>query len=162
MTATAATVHALLRARGATVATAESLTGGGVAALLTSVPGSSETFVGGVVAYATELKVSLLGVPAEVVERHGVASAECARAMAEGARRITGATYAVSTTGVAGPGPQGGVPAGTVYVGVSGPGIATAVALELVGDRDAVRGRTCDEVVSVLSAILSGEETVLG
>ena len=162
MTASAATVHALLRARGATLATAESLTGGGVAAAFTSVPGSSETFVGGVVAYATALKISLLGVPAEVVERHGVVSAECARAMAEGARRLTGATYAVSTTGVAGPGPQDGIPAGTVHVGVAGPGSLTAVALELVGDRDAVRERTCQEVVSVLSAILTGEETVLG
>ena len=136
MPASAASVHELLRARGATVATAESLTGGRLAAMLTSVPGSSETFVGGVVAYATELKVSLLGVPPGVVERYGVVSAECARAMAEGARRATGATYAVSTTGVAGPGPQDGIPAGTVHVGVAGPGATTAVALELVGDRE--------------------------
>jgi len=162
MTGTAASVHDLLRARGATLATAESLTGGRVAALLTSVPGSSETFVGGVVAYATELKVSLLGVPPAVVERYGVVSAECARAMAEGARRTTGATWAVSTTGVAGPGPQEGIPAGTVYVGVSGPGSSTAVTLELVGDREQVRERTCHEVMSVLSAILTGEETPLG
>ena len=158
----AAAVLALLRARGETVATAESLTGGRLAALLTSVPGSSETFVGGVVAYATELKTSLLEVPPELVEQHGVVSAECARAMAEGARRVTGATYAVSTTGVAGPGPQDGIPAGTVYVGVSGPATTTAVALELVGDRETVRERTCHEVLSVLSAILGEEETSLG
>jgi len=162
MSVSAASVHDLLRARGATLATAESLTGGRVAAMLTSVPGSSETFVGGVVAYATELKVSLLGVPPAVVERYGAVSAECARAMAEGARRATGATYAVSTTGVAGPGPQDRIPAGTVYVGVSGPDTTTAVALELVGDREAVRERTCHEVLSVLSAILTGEETTLG
>lgn len=162
MTATAASVHALLRARGVTVATAESLTGGRLAAMLTSVPGSSETFLGGVVAYATELKLSLLGVPPEVVEQYGVVSAECARAMAEGARRASGATYAVSTTGVAGPGPQDGIPAGTVHVGVSGPGTTVAVALELVGDRETVRERTCLEVLSVLSAILSREETTLG
>lgn len=162
MTGTAAAAHDLLRARGATVATAESLTGGGLAALLTSVPGSSETFVGGVVAYATELKMSLLGVPSDVVARHGVVSAECARAMAEGARRVTGATYAVSTTGVAGPGPQDGIPAGTVHVAVSGPTATTAVALELVGDRETVRERTCREAVSVLCAILGEEETTLG
>lgn len=162
MSASAAVVHDLLRRRGATVATAESLTGGGLAALLTSVPGSSETFVGGVVAYATDLKVSLLGVPASLVDRYGVVSAECARAMAEGARRATGATYAVSTTGVAGPGPQDGVPAGTVHVGIAGPGSSVAVALELVGDRATVRARTCEEALSALSAILGEEETTLG
>ena len=162
MTGTVADVHDLLRARGATVATAESLTGGRVAALLTSVPGASETFVGGVVAYATELKVSLLGVPPEVLERHGVVSAECARAMAEGARRITGATYALSTTGVAGPGPQDGVAAGTVHLAVAGPAATTAVALELVGDRESVRERTCREAVTVLCAILAEERTTLG
>lgn len=159
---TAADLHARLRALGATVATAESLTGGRLAGLLTDVPGSSETFRGGLVTYATDLKVSLLGVPEAVLARHGVVSAECARAMAEGARRVTGASYAVSTTGVAGPGPQDGVPAGTVYVGVCGPDGATAVSLELVGDREAVRERTCREAMSVLSAILGGEETRLG
>lgn len=162
MTASAADVHRLLRERGATLATAESLTGGLLAARFTDVAGSSETFVGGLVTYATDLKVSLLGVPDGVVERYGVVSAECARAMAEGARRATGATYAVSTTGVAGPGPQDGVPAGTVHVAVSGPDGATAVALELVGDRATVRERTCVEALSVLSAILGGEETRLG
>lgn len=165
MTASAvspADVHRLLRERGATLATAESLTGGLVAGRLTDVAGSSETFVGGLVAYATDLKVSLLGVPPAVVERYGVVSAECARAMAEGARRATGATYAVSTTGVAGPGAQDGVPAGTVHVAVSGPHGTTAVALELTGDRATVRERTCTEALSVLSAILGEEETPLG
>ena len=133
-----------------------------LAALLTDVAGSSETYVGGFVTYATDLKVSALGVPAALVERYGVVSAECARAMAEGARRATGATYAVSTTGVAGPGPQDGIPAGTVHIGVCGPRGATAVALELVGDRATVRRRTCDEAMSVLSAILDEEETDLG
>lgn len=156
-----ARLHALLRERRATVACAESLTGGLLAAALTSVAGSSQTFVGGVVTYATHLKVSLLGVPDGVVERYGVVSAECAGAMAEGARRVTGATYGLSTTGVAGPGPQDGVPAGTVFVAACGPAGTTVAALELVGDREAVRERTCREAVSVLSAILSGEETTL-
>ena len=118
---------------GQTIATAESLTGGRLAALLTAVPGSSETYVGGVVSYATSLKTDLLGVSPELIAKHGVVSAECARAMATGARQVTGATYAVSTTGVAGPGPQDGVPAGTVYVAVAGPESVTALALELVG-----------------------------
>ncbi len=162
MTPSAASVHAHLRERGATIATAESLTGGRLAALLTAVPGSSETYVGGVVSYATSLKTDLLGVPPELIARHGVVSAECARAMATGARRVTGATYAVSTTGVAGPGPQDGVPAGTVYVAVAGPESVTALALELVGDRGTIQDRTCDEALSVVSAILTGEETGLG
>lgn len=162
MTGTAASLHALLREAGATVATAESLTGGRLAALLTSVPGASETYVGGLVTYSTDLKLSLLGVPEAVVAQHGVVSAECARAMAEGARLVTGATWAVSTTGVAGPGPQDGVPAGTVHVGIAGPGSTTALALELVGGREAVQDRTCAEAVSALCAIIGREETPLG
>ncbi len=90
----ATSLHALLRARGATIATAESLTGGRLAALLTAVPGSSETYVGGVVSYATSLKTDLLGVSPERISKHGVVSAECARTMATGNRQITGATYA--------------------------------------------------------------------
>jgi PncC family amidohydrolase len=152
----------LLRGSGATVATAESLTGGRVAARLTAVPGSSDAYLGGVVSYATDLKLSLLGVPREVVERHGVVSAECARAMAEGVRRVTGATWGVSTTGVAGPGPQDGVPAGTAYVAVAGPDGSRAVALELSGRRHAVQDRTCEEALSALAAILTGEESGLG
>jgi PncC family amidohydrolase len=158
MTASAASLHALLREAGATLATAESLTGGRLAALLTSVPGASETYVGGLVTYSTELKLSLLGVPEELVEKYGVVSAECARAMAEGARLVTGATWAMSTTGVAGPGPQ----AGTVHVGLAGPGTTSALALELVGGREAVQDRTCAEAVSALCAILDREETPLG
>jgi nicotinamide-nucleotide amidase len=158
----ASSLHALLRSRGATIATAESLTGGRLAALLTAVPGSSETYVGGVVSYATSLKTDLLGVSPELIARHGVVSAECARAMATGARQVTGATYAVSTTGVAGPGSQDGVPAGTVYVAVAGPDSVTALALELVGDRATIQDRTCEEALSVVSAILGGEETGLG
>lgn len=157
-----ARLHAQLRERRATVTCAESLTGGLLSAALTALAGSSDIFVGGLVTYATPLKTSLLGVPAAVVERHGVVSAECARAMAEGARRVTGATYALSSTGVAGPGPADGIPAGTVFVGVAGPAGSTAVALELVGDRGAVRERTVVEAISVLSAILGGEETGLG
>ena len=157
----AAELHRLLRERGSTVATAESLTGGRLAALLTAVPGASATYVGGVVAYATELKVALLEVPASLVEEHGVVSAECARAMAAGARRVLGATYALSTTGVAGPDRQEGHPAGTVFVGLAGPEVSGAVALELAGDRWAVQDATCRHAVASLVAILVGEETSL-
>jgi nicotinamide-nucleotide amidase len=157
----AARLHRLLRERGSTVATAESLTGGRLAALLTAVPGASATYVGGVVTYATELKVSLLGVPAGLVEEHGVVSAVGARALGAGPRRVLGATYALSTTGVAGPDRQEGHPAGTVFVGLAGPGGAEAVPLELAGDRHTVQDATCRHAVALLLAILVGEETSL-
>ncbi len=147
-----------LRRRGDTLATAESLTGGRLAALVTGVAGASRAYRGGVVAYATDVKQHLLGVPDDVVARHGVVSAECARAMAEGARVALGATWAVSTTGVAGPEQQEGKPVGTVYVGVAGPGASGVTALELVGDRQAVQERTCREALSALGARLHGEE----
>ncbi|WP_341925944.1 CinA family protein [Nocardioides psychrotolerans] len=157
----AAFVHELLRERGASLATAESLTGGQLAARLTAVPGASETYVGGVVTYATELKVRLLGVAQELVDRHGVVSAECARSMADGVRGLTGADYAIATTGVAGPGEQEGKPAGTVFVAVAGPGLVQVLALELSGERASVQRRTCEEGLSALAEILRQEETPL-
>ena len=153
----AAQVLDLLVRRGATVAVAESLTGGRVAAALTAVPGASRAFRGGVVAYATDLKTSLLGVPEAVLERDGVVSAACARAMAEGVRHELSATYGVATTGVAGPDPQEGKPVGTVHVAVSGPGGVTAVALELVGGRAEIVERTVAEALSALSGMISGD-----
>ena len=150
-----ARVHALLQERGETVATAESLTGGRLAALLTGVPGASQSFVGGVVAYATSVKEDVLGVPAALVERYGVISAECALAMARGAAAVTGATWGIGTTGVAGPDSQDGHSPGTVHVGLAGPGVSTSLALELVGGREAIQDRTCSEALSALAGILS-------
>lgn len=161
MLSAAERVHVLLRERGLTVATSESLTGGRLAALLTAVPGASATYVGGVVAYASELKVSILGVSPAIVEEYGVVSAECAVAMASGARALTGASYALSTTGVAGPDRQEGHPPGTVFVGVAGPDGVTALALELKGDRATIQDRTCVEALSALAGILLKEETPL-
>jgi len=136
------------------MATAESLTGGRLAALLTAVPGASATFLGGVVAYATDLKISVLGVPDEVVVTHGVVSAECALAMALGVRRLTGATYAVATTGVAGPTGQEGKPPGTVFVSLVGPATETVIGLELSGNRATVIDRTCQEALRAMLAFL--------
>jgi nicotinamide-nucleotide amidase len=155
-------VHALLRAAGQTVATAESLTGGRLAALLTGVPGASDVYVGGVVTYATELKASLLGVSERIIEEHGVVSSECAQAMAVGVRALTGATYGVATTGVAGPAEQEGKPAGTVFVGIAGPDLVAAVALELRGKRAQIQDRTCREALSSFEQVLQREETPLG
>jgi len=151
-------VHTLLQQRGETVATAESLTGGRLAAALTAVPGASRSYVGGVVAYATSVKVEVLGVSPELVERHGVISAECALAMARGAAAVTGASWGIGTTGVAGPELQEGHPAGTVHVGLVGPGGSTALALELVGGREAIQGRTCAEALSALAGMLDAPD----
>ena len=162
----AARVLALLQERGETVATAESLTGGRLAAALTAVPGASRSYLGGVVAYATSVKQEVLGVPATLVEQHGVISAECALAMARGAAAVTGADWGIGTTGVAGPDPQDGYPPGTVHVGLAGPGVATALALELVGSREAIQERTCLEALSALAGMMEPdrhrEEGALG
>lgn len=155
-------VHLLLRAAGHTIATAESLTGGRLAVHFTDVPGASETYLGGVVTYATEVKSSVLDVPGELIEEHGVVSAECAKAMATGARALTGATYGVSTTGVAGPTEQEGKEPGTVFVGISGPGLLEAIELDLDGGREEVQEQTCVKALEALAAILVEEETPLG
>ncbi len=106
----------------ATLAVAESATGGGLAERITSIPGSSSWFVGGFIAYTKRMKVELLGVPADILDRLGAVSAETAEAMAMGARRRTGATWAVSITGNAGPTADGDeAPIGMIYVGISGP-----------------------------------------
>ncbi|WP_435741608.1 CinA family protein [Nocardioides sp. SYSU DS0663] len=158
----AARVHLLLRAGGHTLASAESLTGGRLAVKLTETPGASETFLGGVVTYATELKHHLLEVPQELIDEHGVVSPECARAMAAGVRKLTGATYGVSTTGVAGPGEQEGKEAGTVFVGFSGPGLLEAVELALGGDRVTVQDLTVQEALHKLDDMLRTEESAIG
>ena len=155
-------VHLTLRAAASTVATAESLTGGRLAVALTDTPGASETYVGGVVTYATELKASMLDVDRAVIDQHGVVSAECARAMASGVMALTGATYGIATTGVAGPSEQEGKPPGTVYVGIAGPGLLEAIALELTGNRRQVQERTVTEALTAFEAVLRREETVLG
>lgn len=132
------------------VATAESLTGGIIGAMITSVPGASEIYRGGVVAYTREVKTAVLGVPAEVVAGAGVVSAACAEAMAEGARDLLQTRWAISTTGVAGPGDEDGVPAGTVWIGITGPGGTEARKLTFVGDRDQVRQAAAREALQML------------
>jgi PncC family amidohydrolase len=153
-------VHLLLRAEGSTVSTAESLTGGRLAVRLTDVPGASETYLGGAVTYASELKMSMLGVAEAIVDEHGVVSAACAEAMASGVRALTGATYGMSTTGVAGPDSQEGKPAGTVYVGLAGPGFVTSELLQLDGDRTEIQEATCEAVLAALEVRLR-EQTAL-
>lgn len=151
-----AQLHAELVLRRQTVSCAESLTGGAVAQELSASPGASETFVGGVVSYATAVKVEVLGVPERLVEEHGVVSARCAEAMAAGVRSLLGTDWAVSTTGVAGPDTQEGKPVGLVYVGVAGASGVVAHRLDLAGDREAVRaGAVRAALTELLDAVTS-------
>jgi nicotinamide-nucleotide amidase len=149
----------LLTARGESVGVAESLTGGLVVAALTSVPGASFVVRGGIVAYATELKAALLGVPADLLARHGPVEPEVAAAMAAGVRARLGASYGMSTTGVAGPGPADGKAAGTVFIAVDGPSGPVARGLQLAGDRQQVRIETVRSVLSLLASALREDAT---
>jgi nicotinamide-nucleotide amidase len=139
---TASLVLDLLRARSLTLATAESCTGGLVAARLTDVPGSSDAFIGAIVAYSNEVKTEQLGVPDEVLSTYGAVSAETAAAMARGARERLGADVAVAVTGVAGP--DGGTeekPVGLVFLHASGPMGERDLRLDFPGDRETIRAR---------------------
>ncbi|BAJ31124.1 hypothetical protein KSE_53490 [Kitasatospora setae KM-6054] len=146
----AAGVLAALRARGATLAVAESLTGGLLAAALVAVPGASAVFRGSVTAYATELKASLLGVDEGLLDVHGPVHPVVARQMAEGVRRLLGADWALATTGVAGPDPQDGQPVGTVHVALAGPAGTEALPLRLSGGRDTIRNGSVDAALGLL------------
>jgi nicotinamide-nucleotide amidase len=146
-----------LREAGATVATAESLTGGLVCATLVSVPGASDVVLGGVVAYSPQAKIDLLGVDAALIASQGTVDAEVAAQLAIGARERFRATYGLSTTGVAGPDPSEGKPVGTVHVAIAGPSGVSATELKLDGDRDTIRTGTVDALLSELVATLREE-----
>lgn len=128
-------VGELLKVSGKTLSAAESCTGGEIAHLITSVPGSSAYFLGSVTSYAVPVKESVLGVPSRVIEENGVVSSQVAAAMAEGVRRLTGSDYAVATTGLAGPSGDGQNPVGTVWIGVAGPAGTKTVSYCYKNDR---------------------------
>lgn len=130
---------AALRAADQSVATAESLTGGLVCATLVDTPGASDVVRGAIVAYQRDVKTRLLGVDAELIAREGTVHGEVAAQLAEGARTHLEATWGLGTTGVAGPGPSEGHPAGTVFVAVAGPDGVTVRRLDLTGGRECVR-----------------------
>ncbi|GGM08688.1 competence damage-inducible protein A [Streptomyces fumigatiscleroticus] len=167
MSSPAAHVVRLLTVRGESLAVAESLTGGLVAARITSVPGASRAFRGSVTAYATELKHRLLGVDAALLAARGAVDAQVAAQMAAGVRRALGADWGIATTGVAGPDPQDGQPVGTVFVAVDGPGDAGSgsasggkvEALRLNGDRAEIRMESVRSVLALLLTELAGEQT---
>lgn len=138
----------LLAGEGLTLATAESLTGGQLAAVLTGVPGSSKVYGGGVVSYATSVKIDVLGVPEELVAEHGVVSGECAAAMAESVRELLGSDLGLSTTGVAGPERQEDKPVGTVFIGVASDAGTKVVPLSLSGDRASIQRQVVDAAIA--------------
>ena len=146
-----------------TIATAESCTGGLVGARLTSVPGSSDAYLGGVVAYSDGVKEGQLGVPRGLLERHGAVSAESAAAMAAGVRAALGADLGAAVTGVAGPG--GGTPekpVGLVFIHVEADGESQATRLDLPGDRERIRARATAWVLHHIRDVLSRSRAQAG
>ena len=146
---------ALLAAKKATLATAESLTGGMLGQLLTSVSGSSAVYRGGVISYCNAVKHQVLGVSAQDLEQLGAVSAPVARQMAEGTRRLLQTDYGLSTTGIAGPNSdETGKPVGLVYIALSGPAGTQVRELHLQGDRNQIRQQTCQAALALLKAHL--------
>jgi nicotinamide-nucleotide amidase len=151
-----------LRGRGWSLAVAESLTGGALADAFVRVPGASTVLVGAVVAYATPLKASVLGVDRALLDREGPVHPDVAVQMAEGVRRALAvdgrpADVGLATTGVAGPDPQGGRPPGTVYLAVATPGGSRGIRVDLAGDRPAVRSGAVEAAVRLLLTALAQE-----
>ncbi|MFF3350266.1 CinA family protein [Streptomyces sp. NPDC002779] len=166
MNSPAAEVVRLLTVRGETLAVAESLTGGLVAAEITAAPGASQAFRGSVTAYATELKHRVLGVDAGLLERRGAVDPQVAAEMAAGVRKVLGADWGIATTGVAGPEEQDGKAVGTVYVAVDGPRAADSgsagggkvASLRLNGDRAEIRMESVRSVLALLLQQLASEQ----
>ena len=136
---------------GKRLATAESLTGGGIGAAITGTPGASAVYVGGVVSYTNEVKNRILGVPAVILENHGAVSAPTAKAMAEGVRRLLHADVSVSVTGLAGPGgDEYGNPVGTVFIGYADENITLTEHHVFSGSRDEVREQTIQAALELI------------
>ncbi|MGP7961333.1 CinA family protein [Sanguibacter sp. A247] len=158
MTILASAADALLAAakeRGLTIGVAESLTGGLLCSELVGPPGASDVVRGGVVAYATDVKSSVLGVDPHLLATRGPVDAEVARQMALGAARVLSARCGLATTGVAGPGPQGGIPAGRVHIAACLDGVVTERRLDLPGERGAVRERAALGAIELLHEIVT-------
>jgi nicotinamide-nucleotide amidase len=144
----------VLRVRDETLATAESLTAGLIASTLAEVPGASDVLRGGLAAYATETKSTVLGVDPALIAREGVVSAACAEAMATRARQLFGSDWAVSATGVAGPTEQDGVSVGSVFVAAAGPRVVISQHRQFDGGRDEVRRQSVAAALRLLLEVL--------
>jgi nicotinamide-nucleotide amidase len=138
-----------------TVATAESLTGGMVAATLVQVPGASGMLLGGVIAYQNHIKTDVLGVDPARLASHGAVDGQVAAQMALGVCALMGARVGISTTGVAGPEAHGGKPVGNVYIGVALDGAVQAYEYHFAGDRAHVRQQACDEALALLDQVVA-------
>jgi nicotinamide-nucleotide amidase len=143
-----------LKARGETISVAESLTGGGLGHALTQVPGASEVFIGGIISYTSHVKVNFLGVQQSTIDQHTVVSEEVALEMARGAIDKLGSTWAIATTGIAGPGDYLGIREGTVWIAICGP-ICQTLHLTLDSGRDGVRQGAISSAMGTFARILS-------
>ena len=146
-------IIAYLSERGETISVAESLTAGGLANALTSASGSSAVFVGGLTAYRNEIKSTMLDVDPQIISDFTVVSEEVANAMADGARKVFGTTWAIATTGAAGPDPLEGHAPGSVWISIRGP-INQALQLSLEGGREQVRNGTISTAIGTFARIL--------
>ena len=144
----------ILKSRGETVSVAESLTGGGLGHALTQVPGASAVFIGGVVAYTSDVKVNVLGVKQSTIDQHTVVSEEVAIEMAQGAIEKLGSTWAIATTGIAGPGDYMGIREGTVWIAICGP-ICKTLHLNIDSGSDGVRQGAISSAMGTFARILS-------
>lgn len=149
-------IVSLLSSRRETIAIAESLTGGALSAALTDIPGTSHIYLGSIIAYSVDIKIRELAVKRETLEQFGVVSEAVAFQMADGIRSKFSSTWSIATTGVAGPGPSHGIPAGSVWIAIVGPGHRQAHFLALEGERDDVRRGAVASALSALARILRG------
>ena len=144
-----------LKKKGLTIATAESITAGGLAAAITEISGSSAVFLGGTIAYSDAIKTKILSVPKRLITKHSAVSEEVALAMATAVRAEFKSDFAISTTGVAGPGKAYGKKAGTVWIAIVSKSTQQAIALDISGDRATVRHATIESALAPFSRILS-------
>jgi nicotinamide-nucleotide amidase len=150
----AKTVVTLLSERAETVSVAESVTAGGLGHAITSAPGSSQVFLGGIIAYSNEVKENILGVDANLIRDFSVVSEEVANAMADAVRQKFGTTWGIATTGIAGPGDYQGIPEGTVWVAIRGP-LNQTIQLQLDSGREAIRTGAISSAIGPFARILS-------
>jgi nicotinamide-nucleotide amidase len=149
------TIVESLKSKGETLSIAESLTGGALTSEIVSVPGASHILKGSIVAYSVEIKVHELSVSQEIIDKVGVVSEEVALAMADGVKARMNSTWSIASTGVAGPGPHHGIPAGTVWLAIVGPDTRETVKLALEGDRERVRRGAVESALGVFARILA-------
>jgi nicotinamide-nucleotide amidase len=147
-------VIASLEARGETLSVAESITAGGLGSAITSMPGASQVFLGGVIAYSNDVKINILGIDGALIDKYSVVSEEVAIAMADAVRAKFGTTWGIATTGIAGPGDYLGMPEGRVWVAISGP-VNQTIQLQLDSGREGIRTGAISSAIGTFARILS-------